>query len=49
MEKAIYENEMINTKNKPYSACWMVFGHKSNCNIIIGKTVEVKNIGKALI
>lgn len=42
LEKAIYENEMINTKNKPYSACWMVFGHKSNCNIIIGKTVEVK-------
>ncbi|MGG0738884.1 hypothetical protein [Niallia taxi] len=42
MEKAIFENEMINTKNKPFSACWMVFGRKGNCNIIIGKTVEVK-------
>lgn len=42
LEKAIFENEMINTKNKPYSACWMVFGRKGNCNIIFGKTVEVK-------
>ncbi|TRZ39848.1 hypothetical protein CEQ21_02565 [Niallia circulans] len=42
MKKAIYENDMIYTKDKPYSACWMVFGPKSNCNIIIGKTADIK-------
>ncbi|PGY07779.1 hypothetical protein [Bacillus sp. AFS031507] len=42
MERAIYEKEKIDTMNKPFLVCWLVFGPKDCCNLIVGETNKVK-------
>lgn len=42
MEKAIYENGIVNTLEKPFSACWIVCSPHDNSNLIVGETDKVK-------
>jgi hypothetical protein len=48
MEKVIYENGIVDTLNKPFSACWMVFGPNDCCNLIVGDTNKVKSYWESL-
>lgn len=41
MEKITFENGTVDTKNKPFSICWMVFSPNDDCNLIYGETEKV--------
>lgn len=48
MEKAIYENDIVDTSEKPFSACWMVFSPHDDSNLIVGETDKVKGYWESL-
>lgn len=48
MEKITFENGTVDTKDKPFSICWMVFSPNDDCNLIYGETEKVKSYWESI-